>query len=653
MRTILLVEDEMIIAMSEKLVLERHGYQVRLAASGEAAVQSVLDGDPVSLVLMDINLGAGIDGPEAARRILAVRELPVVFLSSHTEPEIVDKTEHISSYGYIVKNSGETELLASIRMAFRLYEARQRELRQEQALAKSEMHFRILADSGQALIWTAGTDKKCDYFNKPWLDFTGSTPEQEIGDGWARHVHPDDMERCVATYVNAFDRREPFSMVYRLQRHDGKYRWIQDDGKPRFDEHGIFFGYIGHCLDVTAHRKAQDHLGELKIGLQASGDGVAVLDNGLRVRYCNDALAAMFGYTVEEITGKSWRHLYDDAQQCFLEETIIPLVARQGSFTGCCQGTRGDGTGFEQEISLNLLDNGGLVCVVRDISEYVRTERQLRVHDEQMRFLSAHLAECVATSDHEGRITWISDSAEMIFGVPPSQMTGHFFTEYLDHTSSGSALDAFREVVDSGGLIAGRRFMMRRNNGGSFEGELSGTSFMGGTLVVIRPVNDAATRASSAHSLPHALPRYLYPAASTAAPALHELVDLQMMKSVMDDLYAVTGIGMAMVDTRGAVLVSTGWQQYVKNSTAPIRPHCRNVWKVTAKPHMAAPRVKSGCENVRIIFGICQARSWSVMSIWVVFLWDSFSLTMKQSMKSFSASRPAGMDMMSRPILTR
>jgi two-component system CheB/CheR fusion protein len=130
----------------------------------------------------------------------------------------------------------------------------------EEKLADSEFHFRTLADSGQALIWTSGTDRKCNYFNKPWLDFTGRTLEQERGDGWVEGVHPDDLDMCVGIYTDAFDKREPFSMDYRLRRHDGVYRWIQDSGTPRYDSHGNFLGYIGHCLDIDDKKILEQEL---------------------------------------------------------------------------------------------------------------------------------------------------------------------------------------------------------------------------------------------------------------------------------------------------------------------------------------------------------------------------------------------------------
>lgn len=123
--------------------------------------------------------------------------------------------------------------------------------------ALTAQEYRLIVEHSPVMIWRSGTDAKCDYFNEIWLAYTGRTLEQELGDGWAEGVHPDDFERCVAHYLDHFERREPFEMEYRLRRHDGVYRWIFDRGVPFEGEHG-FAGFIGSCVDVDARRRAQD-----------------------------------------------------------------------------------------------------------------------------------------------------------------------------------------------------------------------------------------------------------------------------------------------------------------------------------------------------------------------------------------------------------
>ena len=130
----------------------------------------------------------------------------------------------------------------------------------EETLRESETRFRLVADTAPALMWMSGTDKLCNYFNKPWLDFTGRSMEEELGNGWAEGVHPDDMQRCLDVYMQSFDRREKFEMEYRLRHHDGEYRWILDIGVPRLNQDGSFAGYIGTCVDVTERKQAEEAL---------------------------------------------------------------------------------------------------------------------------------------------------------------------------------------------------------------------------------------------------------------------------------------------------------------------------------------------------------------------------------------------------------
>jgi two-component system, LuxR family, sensor kinase FixL len=126
-----------------------------------------------------------------------------------------------------------------------------------EALRESENRFRTMANTAPVMIWMAGTDKLCTFFNSGWLDFTGRTLEQEFGNGWAEGIHRDDFGRCLDVYVKSFDRRLPFTMEYRLRRSDGEYRWVLDNGVPRYAPDGAFLGYIGSAIDITERRQAE------------------------------------------------------------------------------------------------------------------------------------------------------------------------------------------------------------------------------------------------------------------------------------------------------------------------------------------------------------------------------------------------------------
>jgi PAS domain S-box-containing protein len=131
--------------------------------------------------------------------------------------------------------------------------------RNEAALKESERRFRLTADAAPVMVWISDIDKLCTWFNKPWLDFVGRTMEEELGNGWSENVHADDFDRCLKTYVDAFDTRQPFSMEYRLRRHDGEYRWVLDNGIPLWEPARGFAGYIGSCIDITERKQAEDH----------------------------------------------------------------------------------------------------------------------------------------------------------------------------------------------------------------------------------------------------------------------------------------------------------------------------------------------------------------------------------------------------------
>ncbi|MEH1891394.1 MAG: PAS domain S-box protein [Nostoc sp.] len=173
----------------------------------------------------------------------------------------------------------------------------------EAALRESEARFRQLTDTAPLLVWMSGTDKLFYYFNKPWLEFTGRTLEQEMGNGWAEGVHEDDFQHCLDTYINAFDARQDFKMEYRFRRNDSEYRWILDTGVPRFTPTGEFLGYIGSCVDIHARKVAEAALQQLNEMLEQR-----IQERTLQLEVANKELES-FSYSVSHDLRAPLRHI--------------------------------------------------------------------------------------------------------------------------------------------------------------------------------------------------------------------------------------------------------------------------------------------------------------------------------------------------------
>ncbi len=168
-------------------------------------------------------------------------------------------------------------------------------------LRESEARFRSLADTAPVLIWMTDRDKRCNFFNKGWLDFTGRSLAQELGDGWTEGVHPDDAEQCLRTYVNAFDARREFTMEYRLRRHDGEYRWVLDKGVPRLAPDGTFLGYIGCADDISERKLAEERAWQV---VEAAPNAMLVVDQAGKITLANAAAETVFGYARDELIGR-------------------------------------------------------------------------------------------------------------------------------------------------------------------------------------------------------------------------------------------------------------------------------------------------------------------------------------------------------------
>jgi PAS domain S-box-containing protein len=277
----------------------------------------------------------------------------------------------------------------------------------QDALRESEARFRALADTAPVMIWMSGPDKLCNFFNQGWLDFTGRSLEQELGHGWAEGVHREDLDRCLEVYANSFDGRQSFTMEYRLRRCDGEYRWVLDNGTPRFATDGTFLGYIGSCLDITDRKQAEERF---RLAVEASPNGMVLVNAQGKIVLANACLEKLFGYEIRELIGQA-------------VELLVPerfrsnhLAHRAGFHTAPVARAMGagrelfarrkDGTEFPVEIGISPIQSpeGTLVLsVIVDITERKRAEFEARQHREEIAHLGrlAIMGEMAGSLAHE------------------------------------------------------------------------------------------------------------------------------------------------------------------------------------------------------------------------------------------------------------
>jgi len=268
---VLLVDDNLADAERVRRALRHAGAEhcLEIAPSlAEAIGRLAQDGARFDAVLTEVRLPDG-DGLSLVTH-LQERDLPlpVVVLTGAGSEEVAAAAFRAGAADYLPKRG---DLIGRLPRVLEEAAVRHRASAAGRRASSAEAAalFRQMADSAPLMVWGSGPDGGCTYFNQPWLDFTGRALEEEIGDGWADGVHPDDLARCLAVYHGALAARRPFTMEYRLRRHDGAYRWLLDKGAPRLAPDGSLLGFLGCGTDITEAREILEASRERDEMLQA------------------------------------------------------------------------------------------------------------------------------------------------------------------------------------------------------------------------------------------------------------------------------------------------------------------------------------------------------------------------------------------------
>ncbi|MCF7928981.1 MAG: PAS domain S-box protein [Spirochaetales bacterium] len=313
--TILLVEDEALIALDEKTKLEKHGFHVLTAHTAEKAIAAVRDQD-IDLILMDIDLGKGkMDGTEAAEIILKDQELPIVFLTSHTEKEMVDRVKGITRYGYVLKSAGEFVLVEAISMAFELFEAYHREQQSRKQL--STIFNQAAVGIGQFRLDGSFID-----MNEKYSLITGYSKDELLEMNIFTITHPEDRQAQEPTVQKMLSgESDSFSLEKRYIHKSGKTIWVQLESNMVRDNKGNPLYTIAVAIDITARKAYEQSVQDGKNNAQRIVQKLPVpvlLSTGKseKVLSVNEKFMELFGYTKEDIPDVShwWELAYPDPE---------------------------------------------------------------------------------------------------------------------------------------------------------------------------------------------------------------------------------------------------------------------------------------------------------------------------------------------------
>ncbi len=296
----------------------------------------------------------------------------------------------------------------------------------EAALKESEQRFRIMADAAPVFIWMGDTEALCTFFNKPWLDFRGRTLAEELGNGWVEGVHPEDRERCLNTYLSAFNDRAWFQNEYRLRRADGEYRWILDTGVALYSPSGEFIGYIGSGLDITDRKLAEEALRTSEEKFRQLAENIqevfwmSEFDSD-RMIYVNAAYEQIWGRSCASLYAnpESWveslhpedrdRVLAYRANNLFIEfEQEYRIVRPDGSER------------WIWDRSFPIRNPAGDVYrragLARDITERKHIQEALRLSEERLRIAIQSSPIVLFNQDLDLRYTWVLNPQLGLYG---------------------------------------------------------------------------------------------------------------------------------------------------------------------------------------------------------------------------------------------
>ncbi len=340
--------------------------------------------------------------------------------------------------------------------------------RAEEALRQSEEKFRQIAEHIQSVFWMSNIDcSEIIYVSPAYETILGRSCDSLYASpqSFTDAIHPQDQTRILALLT---DRPEGYDEEYRILQPDGALRWLRDRAFPIHNAQGEVYRIAGIAEDITDRKQAEETLNRQLALIEASIDGIIMLNTNGKCTYLNEAQVKLFGYdSAEELLGKPWQTLCSPSEMRRFEQDIFPVLIETRAWRGEVRAIRRDGSTFDNEVSFTLTSTGEVICVCRDISDRRQAEQALQQSEEQFRtfFDSAPIAISLAKVDTY-QILRVNAAQRQLLGYTNGELATMSFADFTHPDDIDQDIKQVKEMVrgEIPGFCMEKRFVKKNGD---------------------------------------------------------------------------------------------------------------------------------------------------------------------------------------------
>jgi PAS domain S-box-containing protein len=433
---VLVVEDEGIIAADIQNTLENLGYEIcGVVDSGEAAIKSAGEKHP-DLILMDILLRGSVDGIEAAKIILGLYHIPVVYLSAHEDDRTIDRTKYTKPYGFVLKPFSESDLKTTLKMALFQHDS-------ERMLQESEeRYFRLTENAPDVIFRMLLPEGRYEYVSKASTDILGYTPGEFYADPSLikRILHPDWEKYFEASWEKLSEGIISPALEYRVIHKSGEPRWMNQRNVIVKDQEGKPSALEGIITDITRQKDSEATIRKQQEEYRLILDSVPAMiwykDEYNKMLRVNKLAAAATGCSVEEMEGRYAEEFYPDEAPFYKQDDLeviktgkpkLGIIGRHQTGTGEKIWVKTDKIPYRDESGKII----GVIVFAHDISRMKEIEEQLLKIEHRNSIIINTIPDMLFQFDRKGRFIDFKVKEETELLVPPSEFLNKKVEEVL------------------------------------------------------------------------------------------------------------------------------------------------------------------------------------------------------------------------------